>query len=740
VAVFVAVLIVVFHRAIFFGEVMAPLDLLTKELPWRAILSSNAPIQNPTQADVVTVFYPWKHFVHEELQAGRFPLWCSRVGCGYPLVGEGIIKLFGLTTVFLWAFPPAVASVLTFFTQLLVAMTGMYALLCAMRRRWMTAVLGALAYGLNSAMFQHLEFEHMTGGLMMLPWMCWALWRGVEEETKRYRWCGLAGLFWGLAILNGSIQSGAIVGVSAGVFALAILWRNCRPRFFSTSFKMLAILGILGILIAGISLVPNLELLQLNDRARFNQVDWWELTWKRPVALLPWLAALINPDSIGNYQTFDMMRVLGKIGTAATSPGMTDLRVYCGLPLLALAFLGLRKRGNARLAGLALVIAPLIAVVLTPLYLILYFRCLAATACGLAVLAALGLERFWDADPLLRIDLKRIAAGLAVAVVAVLCAGGWVQARQAKLTARVEKFSNSGTSFYKVDTEWQQQKVRATVQNFTLHGRAVVRFAAVALLTILAIISCRKTVVLATVFLLLNTADLVEWAWHTTPSVSAAYDYPPAPSLAFLQKQTGLFRAASAWQADQEFPTARPNLLLPYGLDDPRAYESLVPANPLLKAGDWSALNVRFFIVPPGHPSPTGQWQPAYQGEVDIYENSAVEPRVYFTTALETPPARDDSVRVTSYVSGDVRVTVNAPQDGWVVIGERSYPGWRARVKGQPAFIKLARGLWQAVPVRAGQNDVTLRFRPASLCWGALLSIAGLTGVVWLSMATRRKP
>ena len=115
------------------------------------------------------------------------------------------------------------------------------------------------------------------------------------------------------------------------------------------------------------------------------------------------------------------------------------------------------------------------------------------------------------------------------------------------------------------------------------------------------------------------------------------------PSLKFLQNQPGKFRVASSWNGASELPTARPNLLMLYGLDDPRVSESLVPANPLLEAKDWSALNVRYFVVPPKSAPPSGEWRLAWTGEVDIYENLAVLPRAYFTTELEFGKDRRNS-------------------------------------------------------------------------------------------------
>jgi hypothetical protein len=730
VSIFAAVITVTFHRAIFQGEVLAPLDLLTRELPWRDVLPQNVGIKNSTTADVLTIFYPWKHFVHDELRAGRFPLWCTRVGCGYPLAGDGVIKLFGLTTLSLWLAPPRVASILTFSAQLFIAMTGMYALLCSLRLRWGPAVFGALVYGMNSSMFQNLEFEHITGGLMLLPWLCWALWHAANDEGEYgWRFTGLSGLFFGLVIINGSVQSAAIVWVSAASFAVAA-WRRCqRGRFWSRVPRILAVMTILGLAVGAIALLPNLELLAHNARARFNHIDWWQLTWKRPLALFPALAAMINPDVIGNTRTFDIVRVLGTLGYEATMPTMEDLRVYCGLVALVLAVLGCRVRGDAKFLGLVLIVVPIVVTAFTPLYLILYFRELSSVACGIAVLAALGLERLSEPDQQLWRDARRMAVAAAAGIVLALGVGAVVSSKRAALTEKVEKVGGNATSFYKADTAWQRQKARETVQNFTLGGHAVARFCALAALVTLGLVIRKQPVLLCTAAVVLNTVDLTEFACRMLPSVPSRFDYPLTPSLEFLQSQPGRFRVASSWNRASESPTARPNLLMLYGLDDPRVYESLVPANPLLKAEDWSALNVRYFAVPPRSAPPPGEWRLAWSGEVDIYENLGVLPRVYFTTALNSAKIDATPVEIVSYQSGAITVRADAPTAGWLVVGERYYPGWRAQLNNGPAEIVQARGLWQAVAVASGKNALVLRYRPSTVEWGGAISLVGLAVV-----------
>jgi len=730
---FAAVLVLVFYRAIFLGDVLASVDLLTKELPWRAVLPAGVNITNFTTTDVPATFYPWKYFVHEELRAGRFPLWCTRLACGYPLAGEGMTKLFGLTTLFLWLAPPPVASWLTFATQLLIGMTGLYALLLALEARWPAAVFGGLVFGLNSAMFQHLEFEHVIGGLVFLPWICWALWRASGPAETRRRFLGLAGLFFGLCILNGSLQSGLTVWLSAAGFAAVTAWRRDRARSWRSAPAAIAAFSLLGLLVAAVSLAPNLELYALNVRPRFSQIGWTDMLWKRPVALLAWLAAQFDADALGSVGSFDLMRGLGRVGIPSSAACRTDLRIYCGLTAAVLALLGLRGRSDARAMALTLIAVPVGVVVLTPVFLLVYFRALAACACGIAVLAALGLQRVLDQDRLWARDLRKVFLGLAALAASALIVGAGVTLKRAPLTRTVEQIGSRGTTVYKTDPEWQHQKAQETVRNFSLGGRAVLRFCLLALaLAVLLKLGPRRAALAALLCAALNTGDLIEVAWRTLPCVPARFDFPPTPALEFLQRQPGLFRVVSRWDPATETLTARQNMLMVYGLDDPRVYESLFPKNPLLEASDWNALGVRFLIVPPHAVAPAAPWRRVYSGEVDIYENPDAVPRVTFSRKLAPLSEEPAALRVDQYVSGHIVVRADTPQPGWLIVRERLYPGWQAFVNGQRAELQEAQGLWQAVALPGGTARVELFYRPLSVRAGLAGTCLGLLAVAAL--------
>ena len=76
--------------------------------------------------------------------------------------------------------------------------------------------------------------------------------------------------------------------------------------------------------------------------------------------------------------------------------------------------------------------------------------------------------------------------------------------------------------------------------------------------------------------------------------------------------------------------------------------------------------------------------------------------------------------------------------DGYVVLADTVYPGWRASVDGVPAPIFPANGLFRAVFVRDGSHRVRFEYRPRALALGAVLTLvtaALAAGLLWASRA-----
>ena len=79
--------------------------------------------------------------------------------------------------------------------------------------------------------------------------------------------------------------------------------------------------------------------------------------------------------------------------------------------------------------------------------------------------------------------------------------------------------------------------------------------------------------------------------------------------------------------------------------------------------------------------------------------------------------------------AGVVRVAVETPREGWLVLRRTSAPGWSARVNGAPAALETANGRHQAVRVPAGASEVVLRYAAPRAVAGLAISLASLAAV-----------
>jgi hypothetical protein len=78
------------------------------------------------------------------------------------------------------------------------------------------------------------------------------------------------------------------------------------------------------------------------------------------------------------------------------------------------------------------------------------------------------------------------------------------------------------------------------------------------------------------------------------------------------------------------------------------------------------------------------------------------------------------------------RVTIRAILDrpGYLVVADTWYPGWQTTVNGQPAGLLRANYAFRAVWLEAGEHVVEMLYRPASVLWGGLVSVAVLLGLI----------
>jgi hypothetical protein len=114
-----------------------------------------------------------------------------------------------------------------------------------------------------------------------------------------------------------------------------------------------------------------------------------------------------------------------------------------------------------------------------------------------------------------------------------------------------------------------------------------------------------------------------------------------------------------------------------------------------------------------------------------------------FVGQLQAPPAgeEDQTIQRLSYTPNAFTYRVSSPGPALLILSEPDYPGWQARLNGQPVPLLRANFILRAVPLPAGEHTIDFMFRPLSFTLGAVISslsliiIAGLTvhQTKWLS-------
>ncbi len=123
---------------------------------------------------------------------------------------------------------------------------------------------------------------------------------------------------------------------------------------------------------------------------------------------------------------------------------------------------------------------------------------------------------------------------------------------------------------------------------------------------------------------------------------------------------------------------------------------------------------------------------------LDLLTDPEFDPRATALLATEHPaslqPAMTgvDTAQLLVYDSCRVVVDVQSESDGYLVLTDTWYPGWRVRVDGQEAPLLRADLIFRAVYLSAGSHRVEFEYLPESFrlgCWisaGALLLLFGL--------------
>ena len=77
-----------------------------------------------------------------------------------------------------------------------------------------------------------------------------------------------------------------------------------------------------------------------------------------------------------------------------------------------------------------------------------------------------------------------------------------------------------------------------------------------------------------------------------------------------------------------------------------------------------------------------------------------------------------------------VRLQIAAPRDGFLVMMDTAYPGWRATVDGTSTTWQPANWVGRALPVTRGNHEIVFHFEPQSVRFGLFVSLLTLAACV----------
>ncbi len=291
--------------------------------------------------DQLIAGYAFRAWGAEQWRAlGHVPLWNPEILGGLPFVGAMHGDIFYPTAWFRLFLPTALVMNLEFPVHYLLAGLFVYALLRRLKTSWSGAVVGGLAYQLSGVIISYAAPGH-DGKLFvttMLPLVLIGLVMGMRE--RRYEGYAIVAAGVGLALVSPQAQCTYYMLVASGLFALYLAFgeHDDRTRADRWSALGLALVAVLvGFGIGMIQIYPFIKYTPSSPRGGGATHDY---AWATSYAI-PWV----------HVPGFFLSRFVGST-EAATYWGPNPIKLhseYLGLPVIALALLGLRDPRRRRL-------------------------------------------------------------------------------------------------------------------------------------------------------------------------------------------------------------------------------------------------------------------------------------------------------------------------------------------------------------------------------------------------------
>ena len=701
---------------------------------------------NPVTADIFSQMIPWRQVVRESFARGEWPLWNPYILSGDILAAAAQPAPYSPFTWIAILLPAAISFTFTAAITFLVAAAGAFAFARELECGERTAALAAAGWAYSAGMALYVLWPLGLSWALM-PFVLHATRRVVHAPSVR-SWALLTTALTLLILVGHGESALHIVALGAlyGVFELVCVRRNVVRAVVTATAG-----GIAALLICAIYLLPHFE--AIPQTAEYNFRNVWRALPRGDST--PQVLASLATDF------FPFLHVRRWIDPAL--PGIKAETPAVGSIIVALAVYAIwRVRSKTTWFFTALALFCLgahaawkpVAVALhaLPLFDITINERLAfGAAFSLVVLAALG------AEEVVRRAGRRAPLDLAITLTAVLIL----------LTAGTLWISRAFV-IESGPADWGDYKIFAEL---AFLGGAALLFALRVPV---------KFAMPALVALLLAQRVMSDGGVHK--SFDAAAAYPRMALFAPLGNVREPFRVVG--QGWSLMPAT--NAL--YGLEDVRGYEAMtfapymetyrlwcVPQSVFFNRVDdlskpfLSLLNVRFAFADAPVPLPAGWRLAAKQREAVLYENPNALERAFVPHTVSLGLDRsltieamkdvsdfrerawiDAKVQFHERANGPGRVTIRRTRgaydldaamegDGWIVVTNCDWKGWRAYVDGRRVKTQRANAAFIGIYTPAGRHHVRLAYWPGSFVVGRAVTFGALLGIVTFGVIRSRR-
>jgi hypothetical protein len=721
-------------RALMTGRVYAPVELTYTTEPLYALreeLRVPDP-QNRMLSDIAFQMIPWRQALRHAIANGEWPLLNRFEGCGDVLAGEAQPAPFSPFTLIALLLPVAASFGYTASIAFFLAALGAFLLARELRCSEMASLVCAAVFMCDAPIALQILWP-LGFGWTLLPLVLMATRRVVHAPSIRSAIILVVALT--LEALAGhpeTLLHVVAIGAVYGIFELLRPGRARRGRVLAFAIGA----GVIALMLSGIAILPMLEASGQTVEHRIR-TEFFAPGTLRVAAGLPRAALLSDllPFARNSFRTFLMARAeAGSIALALAIFALWRSRARERWFFAILGFFCLLASANAWPVAQLLHRMPLFNLALND-------RLASAVPLCLAILAAFAIDALSDR-----------AAIFMVGLLVLLGAGA--------------------------------SAMRAGTIDMPRFAGEMVPLALVAIVVLM--IANRKIAIPILLALILLQRTISDGA--LVPSNDSRIAFPQLALFRPLQDIREPFRIVATG------PGLFPNTATMYGLEDARvmtamtltSYDETFPAwcrrggfgfnqiddltRPML-----SMLNVRFAIVPVGDAIPDGWRDVTSDHGSRLVENMRVLPRAFVPRTVRAGVANDveDMAVAPDFAEqawldlpGTARDLPNGPgtialhprklgfdleafmeRDGFVVISQAAWKGWRAYIDGRPAKIVRANHAFLGVFVPAGHHVVRIVYWPQSFVIGrmitfltlALLITAALVGRIRAHVESRRR-